>query len=55
MTIVALTGVIGHRYYNEPQLTIDTLAPQTIYAPQSASVEDTIATVAARNAARQSA
>lgn len=55
MTIVALTGVIGHRYYNEPQLTINTLAPQTIYAPQSASVEDTIATVAARNAARQSA
>ncbi len=55
MTIFALTGVIGHRYYNEPQLTINTLAPQTIYAPQSASVEDVIATIALRNAARQSA
>jgi cyclic-di-AMP phosphodiesterase PgpH len=55
MTIFALTGVIGHRYYNEPQLTINTLAPQTIYAPQSASVEDVVATIALRNAARQSA
>jgi cyclic-di-AMP phosphodiesterase PgpH len=52
---LTLTGSIGYRYYNEPQLTVSTPAPQTIYAPKAALVEDKIATSEARNAARQAA
>jgi cyclic-di-AMP phosphodiesterase PgpH len=52
---LTLTGSIGYRYYNEPQLTVNTPAPQTIYAPKAALVEDTIATSDARNVARQAA
>jgi cyclic-di-AMP phosphodiesterase PgpH len=51
---VTLTGAIGYRYYNEPQLTIGTSAPQTIYATQTVLVEDSIATELARKDARQS-
>ncbi|MCG9892665.1 MAG: HDIG domain-containing protein [Thermosynechococcaceae cyanobacterium MS004] len=53
--VLSLTAAIGSRYYNEPQLTIRTPAPQTLYAPQNAQVEDKIATSEARKAARQSA
>jgi hypothetical protein len=54
LSIAVLTGTIGYRYYNEPQLTVGTLAPQTIYAPQTVLVEDKIATVNARKDAQQS-
>jgi cyclic-di-AMP phosphodiesterase PgpH len=50
-----LSGTIGYRYYDEPQLTVNTPAPQTIYAPENAVVEDKIATLEARKAARQAA
>ncbi len=55
LALLTLTGTIGYRFYNEPQLTINTRAPQTIYAPRSAVVEDKIGTTAARKAARQTA
>ena len=51
--IVALTGTIGYHYYDEPQLTVNTPAPQTIYAPEDAIVEDKIATSDMRQSARQ--
>jgi cyclic-di-AMP phosphodiesterase PgpH len=55
LALFTLTGAIGYRFYNEPQLTINTRSPQTIYAPRTVIVEDKIATAAARKAARQSA
>jgi hypothetical protein len=54
LATVTLTGAIGYRYYNEPQLTVGTLAPQTIHATQTVLVEDEIATELARKDARQS-
>ena len=51
-SITTLTGVIGHRFYNEPQLAVGRPAPETILAPRNASIEDEAATAAARQAAR---
>lgn len=55
MSVAALTSVIGHRFYNEPQLTIGTIAPETIKAPDSAQAPDPLATTAAREAALREA
>jgi cyclic-di-AMP phosphodiesterase PgpH len=55
LATLTLTASIGYRYYNEPQLMVGTPAPQTIYAPRPALVEDTIATSEARTVARQAA
>ncbi len=55
VSVAALTSVIGHRFYNEPQLTIGTIAPETIKAPESAQAPDPIATATAREAAFQNA
>lgn len=52
MAVVSLTGVLGHRFYNQPQLNVNTIAPETIKAPNLAQVEDTKATLANRQAAR---
>jgi cyclic-di-AMP phosphodiesterase PgpH len=46
LALLTLTGTIGYRFYNEPRLTINTRAPQTIYAPRAAVVEDKIGTAA---------
>jgi cyclic-di-AMP phosphodiesterase PgpH len=54
VSVAALTVTIGHRFYNEPRLAIGTPAPQTIRAPSDATVEDQLATEAARKEARQS-
>jgi hypothetical protein len=53
--VISLTSAIGHRFYNEPKLDVDTIAPQTLRAPQSARVEDTKTTEASREAARTGA
>lgn len=53
LAVVALAGVIGHRFYNEPRLTVGTLAPQTIHAPAPARVEDTQTTQSQREVARR--
>ncbi len=53
MAVVSLTGVLGHRFYNQPQLNVNTTAPETIKAPKAAQVEDTKATLANRQAARK--
>ncbi len=52
LTAIALTTVLGHRFYNQPRLAIGTIAPQTITAPHSISVEDIETTKAERKAAR---
>jgi hypothetical protein len=33
VTVIALTGVVGYRYYNQPQLGVGSRAPITITAP----------------------
>jgi cyclic-di-AMP phosphodiesterase PgpH len=52
VALVCLTGTIGQRFYNKPELDVGTRAPQTIYAPESAKVEDNKTTEANRHAAR---
>ncbi|ABA19660.1 metal dependent phosphohydrolase [Trichormus variabilis ATCC 29413] len=54
IAIVSLTGVIGHKLYNQPKLKIGTVAPQTIKAPRTASIEDKKRTEIERKAARKS-
>ncbi|MBE9043532.1 HDIG domain-containing protein [Pleurocapsales cyanobacterium LEGE 10410] len=40
LSIIALTSVVGYRYYNQPQLTVGKISPLTIRAPFSAQFED---------------
>jgi cyclic-di-AMP phosphodiesterase PgpH len=55
LVVVSLTSAIGHRFYNEPQLDVNTVAPQTIRAPESASVVDLETTATRRQEARTGA
>lgn len=55
VAVLSLTSAIGYRFYNEPQLRADTIAPQTLRAPDSAEVVDTKTTEANRKAARVAA
>ncbi len=55
VAIVALTSVVGHRFYNAPKLDVGKAAPQTILAPATVTVEDTKATEEKRKAARKDA
>ena len=41
LSIIILTSVVGYRFYNQPQLTVGKISPQTIRAPYSAEFEDT--------------
>lgn len=40
IALVSLTGVIGHKLYNQTQIQLGNPAPQTITAPYTASIED---------------
>ncbi|MEB3181455.1 MAG: HD family phosphohydrolase [Nostocaceae cyanobacterium] len=51
IAVVSLTGVMGHRLYNQPKLKVGTVAPQTIKAPKSDRIEDKKQTQANREAA----
>jgi cyclic-di-AMP phosphodiesterase PgpH len=48
LAIVLLTGVVGYRFYNQPQLTVDKISPVTIKAPETASFEDVKTTLQKR-------
>ncbi|MEH2256266.1 HD family phosphohydrolase [Nostoc sp.] len=50
IAVVSLTGVIGHKLYNQTQLQVGHPAPQTITAPYTASIEDQKKTEAERKA-----
>ena len=54
IAIVSLTGVIGHKLYNQTQLQVGNPAPQTIRAPYTASIEDQKKTEAERKAVSKS-
>ncbi|HLO87777.1 MAG TPA: HD family phosphohydrolase [Nostocaceae cyanobacterium] len=49
--VVSLTGVIGHQLYNQPQLKVGSIAPETFKAPYTDSIEDKITTAARREEA----
>jgi putative nucleotidyltransferase with HDIG domain len=53
--VLALTSAMGYRFYNEPQLAVGSIAPQTQRAPRDAVVEDTKTTEENREAARTGA
>lgn len=55
LAVLSLTGALGHRFYNQPQLAIGKVAPETIEAPYDASVEDQQATEKQRERARTDA
>ncbi|MFN6530092.1 HD family phosphohydrolase [Nostoc sp. ChiSLP03a] len=50
IAVVSLTGIIGHKLYNQTQLQVGHPAPQTITAPYTASIEDQKKTEAERKA-----
>ncbi len=52
LAAIALTAILGHRFYNQPKLAVGTTAPQTIVAPYSDRVADIETTKAERKAAR---
>ncbi|MBH8555572.1 HD family phosphohydrolase [Nostocaceae cyanobacterium CENA357] len=54
IAILSLTGVVGHKLYNRPQLQVGNIAPQTIRAPYTATIEDRRETEAQRKAVSRS-
>ncbi|PSN15602.1 hypothetical protein C7271_20750 [filamentous cyanobacterium CCP5] len=52
VSALALTAVVGQRFYNQPELQVDTQAPETIVAPADALVTDEQSTEEKRRAAR---
>lgn len=52
IAVLSLTSTIGYRLYNEPQLGVGAIAPQTLRAPASVEVVDNRTTEANRKAAR---
>ena len=52
IAIIALTSVIGYRFYNQPQLAVGTISPVTIEAPRDGQFEDTKTTTAKRKTAQ---
>ncbi|MEO0406367.1 MAG: HDIG domain-containing metalloprotein [Cyanobacteria bacterium P01_A01_bin.135] len=55
LAIASLTSAIGYRLYNKPQLSVGTVAPETLRAPREATVEDTETTEQLRLEASQGA
>ncbi|MGA1603153.1 MAG: HD family phosphohydrolase [Prochlorothrix sp.] len=55
VTVTALTGFMGQRFYNQPGLDVGRKAPATILAPESVTIEDTKTTEEQRKAARTGA
>ncbi|KAB8331997.1 HDIG domain-containing protein [Scytonema tolypothrichoides VB-61278] len=54
ITVVSITGVMGQKLYNQPQLQVGTVAPQTIRAPATAKIENKKKTAEKRKAATKS-
>lgn len=54
IAVISLTGVMGHKLYNQPQLKVGTHAPQTIRAPYTDVIEDKKETDAQRQAVSKS-
>jgi putative nucleotidyltransferase with HDIG domain len=55
LTVAVMVGVYGIPYYNEPHLSVGSRAPETLIAPEAATIEDPIATEKLRRQARDQA
>ncbi|QQE66638.1 HDIG domain-containing protein [Leptolyngbya sp. BL0902] len=55
LATIGLTAMLGQRFYNQPSLQAGSVAPDTIYAPADASVEDKQTTEERRRDARNGA
>ncbi|WP_017300278.1 HD family phosphohydrolase [Nodosilinea nodulosa] len=55
LTTLSLTAVLGQRFYNQPGLQVGSVAPNTIFAPDNARVEDKETTEERRRDARNGA
>ncbi len=53
VALVALTSVVGYRFYNQPQLTVGKISPIRIEAPSDAEFEDIKTTLARRKEAQR--
>jgi cyclic-di-AMP phosphodiesterase PgpH len=51
-SIATLTTVVGYRFYNQPRLAVDTIAPEIIIAPTDGIFEDVQTTEEKRKQAR---
>ncbi|MEC4886394.1 MAG: HD family phosphohydrolase [Scytonema sp. PMC 1070.18] len=54
IAVVSLTGVLGQKLYNQPQLQVGAVAPQTIKAPTTANIENKRKTEEQRKAVSKS-
>lgn len=52
IALVTMTGVMGHKLYNQPQLQEEAIARETIVAPYTASIENKYKTELLRETAR---
>ncbi|AFZ42304.1 7TM receptor with intracellular metal dependent phosphohydrolase [Halothece sp. PCC 7418] len=52
LAVLSLTGVVGNRLYNQPQLAIGTKAPETIIAPSQVNIKDDLKTAQKQETAR---
>ncbi|NEQ49893.1 MAG: HDIG domain-containing protein [Leptolyngbya sp. SIO3F4] len=52
LTVLLLTAILGQRFYNQPSLTVGTIATDTFIAPYNATLPDLITTEENRQAAR---
>lgn len=52
ISAISLTAVVGQRFYNQPELQVDTQAPDTIVAPADITLTDEQSTEEKRRAAR---
>ena len=48
VALIALTSIVGYRFYNQPQLTVGKISPIRIEAPRNAEFEDNKTTSAKR-------
>ncbi|MBE9159168.1 HDIG domain-containing protein [Nodosilinea sp. LEGE 06152] len=55
LTTLSLTAILGQRFYNQPGLQVGSVAPNTIFAPADARVEDKETTEERRRDARNGA
>lgn len=51
LSVASLTSVVGYRFYNQPQLAIGTISPETIIAPTTEKIVDDLTTDEERKAA----
>ncbi|MGL5033135.1 MAG: hypothetical protein ACRC6M_04960, partial [Microcystaceae cyanobacterium] len=52
LTVISLTSVVGYRFYNQPQLAVDRIAPITVIAPRTAEFTDEKTTAEKRKEVR---